>query len=42
MLCHGTFDFLHLGHIKHLSEAKKIGHVLVVTLTADKFVNKVW
>jgi rfaE bifunctional protein kinase chain/domain/rfaE bifunctional protein nucleotidyltransferase chain/domain len=38
--CHGTFDLLHLGHIKHLSNAKKIGDILVVTITADKFVNK--
>ena len=22
VLCHGTFDLLHLGHINHLSDAK--------------------
>ena len=22
-LCHGVFDLLHLGHIKHFEEAKK-------------------
>lgn len=38
--CHGTFDLLHPGHIKHLQEAKQLGDVLVVTLTAAPFVNK--
>ena len=40
VLCHGTFDLLHLGHINHLSEAKKFGNILVVSVTSDKFVNK--
>lgn len=38
--CHGVFDLLHPGHIKHFEAAKKIGDVLVVTLTRDEFVNK--
>ncbi|MCA8921014.1 MAG: adenylyltransferase/cytidyltransferase family protein [Planctomycetes bacterium] len=38
--CHGTFDLLHPGHIKHLQEAKTHGDVLVVTLTSAPFVNK--
>jgi rfaE bifunctional protein nucleotidyltransferase chain/domain len=38
--CHGVFDILHLGHIKHLSSAKKQGDCLIVTLTPDEFVNK--
>ena len=29
VLCHGTFDLLHLGHINHLSDAKKLGEFLV-------------
>ena len=37
---HGLFDFVHPGHILHLEEASELGDVLVVTLTADKFVNK--
>lgn len=37
---HGVFDLLHLGHIRHFEEAKKMGDVLVVTLTRDEFVNK--
>lgn len=38
--CHGVFDLLHIGHIQHLEQAKKLGDVLVVTLTPDKHVNK--
>ena len=40
VLCHGTFDLIHTGHIRHLQEAKKQGDILFVTVTADKFVNK--
>lgn len=40
VLCHGVFDLLHIGHIRHFTEAKSLGDVLVVTLTADQFVNK--
>lgn len=38
--CHGVFDLLHIGHIKHFEAAKRLGDVLIVTLTADQFVNK--
>jgi len=40
VLCHGVFDLMHPGHIKHLQAAKKAGDFLVVTLTPDKYVNK--
>jgi len=40
VLCHGVFDLLHIGHIKHFEEAKKLGDVLIVSVTPDKFVNK--
>ena len=40
VLCHGVFDLLHIGHIKHFKEAKNLGDVLVVTLTPDRFVKK--
>lgn len=40
VLCHGCFDLFHPGHLKHIEAAKKMGDVLVVTLTADKHVNK--
>src|SRR5437867_8874905 len=38
--CHGVFDLLHIGHIKHLEAARKLGDILVVTITPDRFVNK--
>ena len=40
IMCHGVFDVLHLGHIKHFEEAKKLGDILVVSVTSNKFVNK--
>ena len=40
VLCHGTFDLLHAGHIRYLKSARNEGDVLFVTLTADEFVNK--
>ena len=40
VLCHGVFDLLHIGHIRHFKEAKNFGDILVVTLTPDQFVNK--
>jgi len=40
VLCHGVFDLLHYGHIEHLVEGKNQGDVLVVSVTAAKFVNK--
>src|SRR5436190_19918045 len=38
--CHGVFDLLHIGHVRHFEQARKLGDVLVVTLTPDQFVNK--
>lgn len=40
ILCHGVFDILHLGHIKHFEEAKSLGDTLIVSITSNKFVNK--
>ena len=39
-LCHGVFDLLHIGHIKHLKKAKTYADKLIVTITSDEFVNK--
>ena len=39
-LCHGVFDILHVGHVNHFQEAKKKVDILIVSITADKFVNK--
>lgn len=38
--CHGVFDLIHIGHLKHFKSAKKYGDVLIVTVTPDKFVQK--
>lgn len=38
--CHGVFDLVHVGHIRHLRRARAEGDVLVVTITPDRFVNK--
>ena len=38
--CHGVFDLLHIGHLKHFESAKKFGDILVVSITPDKFVQK--
>lgn len=40
VLCHGCFDLMHPGHIKHFQAAKKMGNVLVVTVTPDAYVDK--
>ena len=38
--CHGVFDLLHIGHIRHFEQAKEMGDALIVTLTQDHHVNK--
>ncbi len=40
VLCHGVFDLVHPGHIIHFQEAKKMGDILVVSITAAKYVRK--
>lgn len=40
VLAHGVYDLLHMGHVRHLEEARSHGDVLFVTITADAFVNK--
>ncbi|MBI3546728.1 MAG: adenylyltransferase/cytidyltransferase family protein [Gammaproteobacteria bacterium] len=38
--CHGAFDLMHVGHIRHLQRARAEGDVLLVTITADAYINK--
>lgn len=40
VLAHGVFDLVHLGHVRHLEEARRHGDALFVTVTADRHVNK--
>jgi rfaE bifunctional protein nucleotidyltransferase chain/domain len=39
-LCHGCFDIVHWGHILHFASSKRKCDILIVTVTADKYVNK--
>ncbi|HPJ89569.1 MAG TPA: adenylyltransferase/cytidyltransferase family protein, partial [Thermotogota bacterium] len=39
-ICHGAFDLVHPGHIKHFESAAKLCDILVVSLTSDHFVHK--
>lgn len=40
IMCHGTFDIVHPGHIRHLLYAKSKGDILVASLTADAHIAK--
>ena len=40
IMCHGVFDVVHPGHIRHLAYAKSKADVLVASLTCDKHITK--
>jgi rfaE bifunctional protein kinase chain/domain/rfaE bifunctional protein nucleotidyltransferase chain/domain len=40
IMCHGTFDIVHPGHVRHLLYAKSKADVLVASLTADAHIVK--
>jgi rfaE bifunctional protein nucleotidyltransferase chain/domain len=40
VLCHGCFDIVHPGHIRHLQHAARLGDRLVVSITGDSLVDK--
>ena len=40
ILCHGVFDIVHPGHVRHLIHAKNQADILIVSLTSDKFISK--
>lgn len=40
VLCHGVFDLIHPGHILHFQQARAMGDVLVVSVTAARYVRK--
>lgn len=37
----GCFDIIHIGHIRYLRDAKKLGDVLIVGLNSDSSVSKI-
>ncbi|PIR26681.1 MAG: ADP-heptose synthase [Deltaproteobacteria bacterium CG_4_10_14_0_2_um_filter_43_8] len=40
IMCHGTFDVVHPGHVRHLLYAKTKGDILIASLTADEHIMK--
>ena len=40
IMCHGTFDIVHPGHIRHLMYAKEKADILVASLTCDAHIQK--
>jgi rfaE bifunctional protein nucleotidyltransferase chain/domain len=40
IMCHGVFDIVHPGHIRHLIYAKSKADILVVSITADRHISK--
>src|SRR5688500_7387345 len=40
IMCHGVFDVVHPGHIRHLLYAKTKAEVLVTSITADLHISK--
>lgn len=38
--CHGVFDLLHIGHIRYVEQARRMGDILIVTVTPDRYVDK--
>ena len=40
IMCHGAFDLVHPGHLRHLMFAKSKGDILVASLTSDAHISK--
>jgi len=40
ILCHGNFDVVHPGHVRHLTYAKTKAEILIVSVTADAYIQK--
>jgi rfaE bifunctional protein nucleotidyltransferase chain/domain len=38
--CHGCFDIVHPGHIRHLRQARALGDALLVSITGDDAIRK--
>jgi len=40
ILCHGVFDVVHPGHVRHLVYAKSKAEILITSITADRHIKK--
>lgn len=40
IMCHGAFDLVHPGHVRHLLYAKSKADILVVSITSDAHISK--
>ena len=40
IMCHGVFDVVHPGHVRHLAYAKSKAKILIVSITADVHITK--
>ncbi len=40
IMCHGVFDVVHPGHLRHLLYAKSKADILIASLTADAYIAK--
>src|ERR1039457_6743021 len=40
IMCHGVFDVVHPGHLRHLLYAKSKADILIASLTADMHISK--
>ncbi len=40
IMCHGTFDIVHPGHLRHLMYAKEKADLLIASVTADAHIMK--
>lgn len=40
IMCHGTFDVVHPGHIRHMLYAKTKADILIASLTSDEHIKK--
>ncbi len=40
IMCHGVFDVVHPGHVRHLAYARSKADLLIASITADKHIKK--
>lgn len=40
VLANGVFDLLHVAHVRHLQEARRMGTLLIVGVTMDEYTGK--